>query len=164
MKKGKQQNKNGKPDTTFRYSVAEEKGDEVIIEVSPEDYAREMAAGISPGETLVPGRHEFIRGGFRKRHPDYDSKNAQARVGLYLCLDRDVLEYFKNLAARSGRLSVEAQINQALRQFIEAQANRQSLVDELLGDADFIAAVAAQVKTQQASRKTRKGPHRRKAA
>ncbi len=163
MKKGKQ-NKNGKPDTTFRYSVVERKGDEVIVEVSPEDYAREIAAGLSPDETLAPGRHKFIRGGFRKRHPDYDPKTARVRVGLYLYLDYEVLEHFKNLAAQSGALSVEAQINQALHQFIEAQTKKQSLIDELLGNADFIASVAARVKTQQAARKTRKSTHRRKAA
>lgn len=156
MKKQQQQSKPEKPDTTFRFSVVEEKGDEVIIEVSPEDYAREMAAGVLAEETLSPGRHKFIRGGFRKRHPNFDPKTAKISVGLYLHLDHDVLEYFKRLAEPPGASSVEAQINQALRQCM-AQPLPASVTQELLSNADFIAAVAAQVRVfQQRKSTTRK--------
>ena len=52
----------------FVFTVVEEQGDEVIIEVSPEDYEREKAAGVEEEALLKPGRHKFIRGGFLKRH------------------------------------------------------------------------------------------------
>lgn len=147
-----------------RSSVERTGPGEVTVEITEQDYREARKRGLTDEETLLPGKHKFIRGGFRKRHPDYDPKTAQVRVGLYLYLDHEVLAHFKNLAAQPGALSVEAQINQALHQFIEAQTKKQSLIDELLGNADFIASVAARVKTQQASRKSRKGPTRRKAA
>jgi hypothetical protein len=105
-----------RPDTTFRFTVVEEKGDEVIIEVSPENYAREMAAGVLPEETLPPGRHKFIRGGFRKRHPDFDSKTAEKKVRVNLALDLDVFKHFEARAAEPNAAPYQTQINQALRE------------------------------------------------
>lgn len=54
----------------FTFSVVEEDADTVVIEVSEADYAADIAAGLSEEETLKPGRHKFIRGGFLKRHPE----------------------------------------------------------------------------------------------
>jgi hypothetical protein len=94
----KKTNENKKPDTTFKYRVVEETGDEVYIEVSPEEYAREIAAGIRPDETLQPGRHKFIRGGFRKRHPNFDLSKVKIRYNITLSLPPEVYNYFKQLA------------------------------------------------------------------
>ena len=54
----------------FTFSVVEEDADTVVIEVSEADYAADIAAGLTEEETLKPGRHKFIRGGFLKRHPE----------------------------------------------------------------------------------------------
>ena len=54
----------------FTFSVVEEDADTVVIEVTEADYAADIAAGLSEEETLKPGRHKFIRGGFLKRHPE----------------------------------------------------------------------------------------------
>lgn len=100
-----------KLDTTFRFTIVEEKGDEVIIEVSPEDYARQMAAGILPDETLPPGRHKGIRGGFLKRHPNFDPATVKTTIYIRLGLDQEVLEYYKQLAKQTGADSYEILIN-----------------------------------------------------
>lgn len=54
----------------FVFSIAEDDGENVTIEVSEEDYRRDLEAGIAEDETLKPGRYKFKRGGFPKRHPE----------------------------------------------------------------------------------------------
>ena len=52
------------------FTVLEEDGDTVVIEVSEENYAADLAAGLTDDETLKPGRYTMRRGGFLKRHPE----------------------------------------------------------------------------------------------
>ena len=52
------------------FTVVEEDGDTVVIEVSEETYAADLAAGLTEDETLKPGRYKMRRGGFLKRHPE----------------------------------------------------------------------------------------------
>ena len=54
----------------FTFAVVEQDGDTVVIEVSEENYAADIAAGLSEDETLKPGRYKFKRGGFLARHPE----------------------------------------------------------------------------------------------
>jgi hypothetical protein len=58
----------------FGWSVVEEDGDVIIVEVSEETYRRDIEAGLTDEETLKPGRYKFIRGGFLKRHPEMKDK------------------------------------------------------------------------------------------
>ena len=53
----------------FVFSVIEDDGVKVTIEVSEEDYQANLAAGIDEEATMKPGRYKFTRGGFLKRHP-----------------------------------------------------------------------------------------------
>lgn len=148
-----------------RSSVERTGPGEVTVEITEQDYREARKRGLTDEETLLPGKHKFIRGGFRKRHPNYDPKTATISVGLYLHLGYAVLEHFKRLAAQPGASSVEEQINRALQQFI---APSPTLTQELLGNANFIAAVAEQVnalqKRKSATRKMQKKTVRRKAA
>jgi len=134
-------------DEGFVFTVVEEKGDEVTIEVSEEDYQREKAGGVEEEALLKPGRHKFIRGGFKKRHPDFDPKKApaQIRVLLSLALDHEVLTFFKEQAELPDALPIDEQINFALREFMEKSKNAADTA-RLLNDASFIAAVAERVK------------------
>lgn len=54
----------------FVFSVVEDDGENVTIEVSEEDYRRDIEAGMAEDETLKPGRYKLKRGGFLKRHPE----------------------------------------------------------------------------------------------
>lgn len=59
--------------TTHRplvFSVVEDDGENVTIEISEEDYLADLATGISEDETLKPGRHKMKRGGFLARHAE----------------------------------------------------------------------------------------------
>jgi hypothetical protein len=54
----------------FVFTVIEDDGVNVIIEVSEEDYKADLAAGIDEEATMKPGRYKFKRGGFLARHPE----------------------------------------------------------------------------------------------
>ena len=53
------------------FSVVEEDGENVTIEISEEDYQRDLAAGIDEDAILKPGRYKMKRGGFLARHPEF---------------------------------------------------------------------------------------------
>jgi hypothetical protein len=59
------------------FSVVEEDGENVTIEISEEDYQRDLAAGIAEDETLKPGRYKMKRGGFLARHPELKIKERK---------------------------------------------------------------------------------------
>ncbi|MBC7910010.1 MAG: hypothetical protein H7Y30_05890 [Pyrinomonadaceae bacterium] len=53
----------------FAFTVVEDDGENVTIEVSEEDYQREKADGVDDESLLKPGRYKLKRGGFMARHP-----------------------------------------------------------------------------------------------
>lgn len=57
----------------FVFTVIEDDGLNVTIEVSEEDYQADMAAGIDQEDTLNPGRYKMKRGGFFARHSELNS-------------------------------------------------------------------------------------------
>jgi hypothetical protein len=52
------------------FSVVEDDGENVTIEISKEDYERDLAAGVDEDAILKPGRYKMKRGGFLARHSD----------------------------------------------------------------------------------------------
>ena len=54
----------------FAFTVIEDDGVNVTIEVSEDDYEADLAAGMNEEETLKPGRYKMKRGGFLERHPE----------------------------------------------------------------------------------------------
>jgi hypothetical protein len=54
----------------FVFTVIEDDGVNVTIEVSEEDYQADIAAGTDEEATLKSGRYKMKRGGFLKRHPE----------------------------------------------------------------------------------------------
>lgn len=54
----------------FVFTVIEDGGVNVTIEVSEEDYQADLAAGIDEEATMKPGRYKMKRGGFLSRHPE----------------------------------------------------------------------------------------------
>lgn len=58
-------------DRPFVFSIVEDDGENVTIEVSEEDYQKDLAAGIDEDATLKPGRYKMKRGGFLARHPEF---------------------------------------------------------------------------------------------
>ena len=56
----------------FIFTVVEDDGENVTIEVSQEDYLREKTAGVDEESLLKPGRYKMKRGGFLTRHPEFN--------------------------------------------------------------------------------------------
>jgi len=65
-------------DRPLVFSVIEDDGENVTIEISEEDYYRDLAAGIDQEDTLKPGRYKMKRGGFLARHPDMKIKERKS--------------------------------------------------------------------------------------
>lgn len=61
----------------FAFTVVEDDGENVTIEVSEEDYRREKAAGVEEDALLKPGRYRLKRGGFLARHPELKLKERK---------------------------------------------------------------------------------------
>src|SRR5947209_9934963 len=59
------------------FSVVEDDGENVTIEISEEDYRRDLEAGIAEEDTLKPGRYKMKRGGFLARHPELKIKDRK---------------------------------------------------------------------------------------
>ena len=73
---------NNEEPTTIRpfvFTVIEDDGVNVTIEIAEEDYFADLAAGCDEDETMKPGRYLFKRGGFLARHPEFKSKMRTAR-------------------------------------------------------------------------------------
>ncbi len=67
-------NEEAAPIRPFVFTIIEDDGVNVTIEVSEEDYLADLAAGCDEDETMKPGRYVFKRGGFLERHPELKSK------------------------------------------------------------------------------------------
>ena len=64
-------------DRPLVFSVVEDDGENVIIEISEDDYERDLAAGIDEDAILKPGRYKMKRGGFLARHPELKAKEKK---------------------------------------------------------------------------------------
>lgn len=62
----------------FAFTVIDDDGEDVTIEVSEEDYQRELAAGVEEESLLKPGRYKMKRGGFLARHPELKIKERES--------------------------------------------------------------------------------------
>ena len=93
---------------------------EIIVEVSADQYAKQLSQGLAEDEVLKPGKHVFRRGGFSERHPDFNPNNSRVRVTIEL--DRDVLRYFQQRAEQSNAESYDAEINAELRAAMKRDA------------------------------------------
>ena len=98
--------------------------DEIVIEVTEDDYRREVKSGVNESHALKPGRHVFRRGGFKARHPDFDAKNAAVKVQVSIRLDLDIVERFKGRAKSTDAPKYETEINNALRSLIDSEKAR----------------------------------------
>lgn len=64
-------------DRPLVFSVIEDDGENVTIEILEENYQRDLAAGIDEEATLKPGRYKMKRGGFLARHPELKLKDKK---------------------------------------------------------------------------------------
>lgn len=93
-----------------------------IVDISEEEYQADLGRGLQEDEVLEPGRHRFKRGGFLTRHGLHSEQtNGDAKVRILVNLDVDVLNYFRQRAARPNAASYQTQINNILREVMERE-------------------------------------------
>ena len=106
--------------------------EEIIIEVSQEEYQADLAHGFHDDEVLPPGQHRFRRGGFLKRHGIDPEQCADVmQMATTIELDADILAYFQEHADPTDSVSLQTQINDTLRQYIEAGHSRAARLNAL---------------------------------
>lgn len=127
---------------------------QVVIEVTKDDYRREIRAGVGAEDALQPGRHVFRRGGFKARHPDLDVEKAVVKVRVNIYLDRDIVDYFKDRAKSPHAAKYQTQINNALRSLVDGKTTYQLEFAPLIESDDFITAVAERVAQKGRNRST----------
>lgn len=111
-----------------------------VIEVTQEDYEAALARGLSPDETMRPGRHRFERGGFLKRHgltPE-DIDAASVQIWVKVPLDDYVLNYFRQRAAETGAESFQSYLGETLRCLMESETKpRAAQAEECVAPAEL---------------------------
>jgi hypothetical protein len=58
-------------------NLSETKADELVLEVTQEDYEAGLARGWTDDDMLKPGRYKLRRGGFLARHPELKIKERK---------------------------------------------------------------------------------------
>ena len=97
---------------------------DVTIVVTQKDRDRELSAGVKPGETFKPGIYKGRRGGFLERHPEALTEKIETKIGIYIKLDQNILQFFKERAKKTNAAAYQTQINNALRVFMEGTQAR----------------------------------------
>lgn len=64
----------------FVFTVIDDDGVNVTIEVSEGDYQADLAAGIDEEATMKAGLYKMKRGGFLARHPELKTKGDRKGV------------------------------------------------------------------------------------
>ena len=90
---------------------------EIVVEVTEEEFQADLERGLAEDEVLHPGRHVFRRGGFLARHrATPEDISASEKVNVAIILDRDVFAFFTERAERTDTASYQTEINAALRE------------------------------------------------
>ena len=121
------------------------KSKDVSITINGKDHELELRAGVKPDETFKPGVYRGRRGGFLERHAEALTGKTETKIGIYIKLDRDVLQFFKEQARKPNAAPYQTQINNALRMFIERKGEPQDF-SGLIDNETFIDAVAKRVR------------------
>jgi uncharacterized protein (DUF4415 family) len=137
------------------------KGKNIIVDVTEEDYQADLARGLREDEVLKPGHHTFKRGGFLARH-GLKPGQSLAPVKVRISINLDVLNYFKQRAAKPNAAPYQTQINNTLREAMEREGKAApswlpSQAEVLLADQRFIEAVAKRVAARGSSITRKRG-------
>lgn len=125
--------------------------EEGYVTVTEEEYREQLSRGLTDEEVLKPGRHKFVRGGFRKRHPSFDPAKVEIRYTVTLSLPPAVYNYFKHRAEQNGAASCAEALEKILIDLMEKEAGAEAPAvsvqqEALLENPQFIKAVADRVR------------------
>lgn len=130
----------------FRFEIIVDNEKEFIIEVSKEDYERDLTCGMIEDELLKPGKHKFRRVPPERRATKEDLHPSNTKVEFQMKLDLDVLEHFQIQTENEEIESLQVLLNEKLRAVMESELKLKEVENRLLNDKDFIAALAEEIK------------------
>ena len=128
------------------------KSKEFTVEVTKEQHDKQIAEGLHEDEILSVGNHNFKRGGFRERHPNFKPKDTKTRINI--CIDSDILLHFRKRAESPHSAPYQTQINNELRAIMQRDlAQEKAEIDatakKLLEDDDFLKALSEKLKEKE---------------
>ena len=108
-----------------------------------ERFMKTKTKRVSKAPALDPRKFKRLpRGSFLAKRGETEPRNTKVRISILL--DLDVLNFFKDKAAKAGALAYQTQINQILRAHMEGKGSIDT--NALAQDDRFIRAVAERVK------------------
>ncbi|MEP6923469.1 MAG: hypothetical protein ABI954_03310 [Pyrinomonadaceae bacterium] len=125
-------------------NTTDSKSDEVILEVTQEEYDAAIAKGWNDDDIHKPGKYRY-----RRVPPErvYRASDAKVKVQLWIALD--VLQHFENRAEKQNAASYQEQMSAELCASMERDRQAEhKAIEKLLSDEKFIAAVAEKVAAQ----------------
>ncbi|MBX3289627.1 MAG: BrnA antitoxin family protein [Acidobacteria bacterium] len=109
-------------------------GKEIKIEYTQEAVDAMRAKGYNEDSIPSVGVHTF-----RRVHPDRVAKGRlNAKVRISIAVDLDILDYFKERAAKPDAAPYQTQINNELRRIMEADRNGEKTKPAFINDKDFL--------------------------
>jgi uncharacterized protein (DUF4415 family) len=113
----------------------------IEVEYTEQDINGVRQKGVSEDELSCVGLHKFRRSRFA-------TKRSEQKIKVTIMLDADVLDFYKEQAAKHGNLPYQIQINRALRKAMEKAKQPQSEVVtmEILENPEFFSALANKLK------------------
>jgi len=114
---------------------------EMTIEVTEEEYKKELEQGLTDDETLKPGTYKVRRSPWAQK-----LKGKKLKVSIYL--DADILEYFRQRAELPHAAPYQTQINNELRKIMETDAQGNgNLENDILNNEEFLRALKEKLET-----------------
>jgi uncharacterized protein (DUF4415 family) len=125
------------------------------FEVSQPDYDEMRKLGFEDGEILPVGTHKFRRVSRDRIATEDDLQPGNIKVQITMKVDLDVLDHFKERAAKPNAAPYQTQINAELRDIMDRDiARERSEIDEtakrLLSDDEFIDMLSKRLKEKEA--------------
>lgn len=111
------------------------------VEYTEADIQEMREKGVSEEDLPSVGIHTFRRSRFI-------TKRSDQKLKVTIMLDADVVDFYKEQAAKAGKLPYQTQINRQLRQAMEKAQNPKSQVVtmEMLENPAFLAELATKLK------------------
>ncbi|HEV8158741.1 MAG TPA: BrnA antitoxin family protein [Pyrinomonadaceae bacterium] len=119
---------------------------ELTYTVTEKEYREGLAKGWTDDDMLKPGKYKVRRSRFVTKPGDTSLSNCKVKISM--CLDADILEYFRQRAEPPHAAPYQTQINNELRKIMETDSQEKASVENgLLNNEEFLRALKEKLET-----------------
>jgi len=119
---------------------------ELTYTVTEKEYREGLAKGWTDDDMLKPGKYKVRRSRFVTKPGDTSLSNCKVKISM--CLDADILEYFRKRAESPDAAPYQTQINNELRKIMETDSQEKASVENgLLNNEEFLRALKEKLET-----------------